>query len=349
MEIKKENGAVDIVKLIMALLVIVIHKPVFYNEFLNYISGNIICSVAVPFFFAASSYFFFRKINRDKNDNVKLLNFEKRLFKLYLIWTIIYLPCIFVKYNTGNYESLNLKLFLGQLLLTVKNFFLSTSFVHLWYVNALMLSVAIIFFLYKKLDYRAICILCVMAAIFSRSIVLFCPDDSFVSKVYGYFPEVIKKTLEEGLLFTSGGLLLSQIGAEKKKIGYGVSAAVISMILLVSFGALNFRAENKVIEILLQLLAFINASALLSVCLGIELKPSKAYGVIRKYSTLIYFSHLLMMSEVFRFLAFKTGITAFTNNNPLIYLITLTVSVIVSTLIIFLSKKEKLSFLKNLY
>lgn len=57
--VSKQYNAVDIAKLIMALLVVVIHKPLFSSDqvFANYFLGKIIAAVAVPFFFIASSFF----------------------------------------------------------------------------------------------------------------------------------------------------------------------------------------------------------------------------------------------------------------------------------------------------
>lgn len=351
MELKKENGAVDIAKIIMALLVVVIHKPIFNSDFLNYISGSVICSVAVPFFFAASSYFFFNKIDKGNDDNKSLLSFEKRLFKLYLIWTLIYLPCLFVKYNTGHYEDLSIKIFLGQMILTVKNFFLSTSFVHLWYVNALMLSVAVIYLLYRKLNYKVVFIICILIALLARIILVFCSEKSLLGTLYGYIPTVLKNSFERGILCSSCGFFLNKSSKCKSRneIKYGVVMTIASLLALIAVGVLNFISDNDALEFLLPFLAFANAAALLSVCLRVELKPSKVYVALRKYSTLIYFSHLIMMSDLFRFISFKTGITAFTDNRPLIYFITVGFAVLISTLVIWLSEKEKFKFLRNLY
>ncbi len=79
------NATIDIVKVIMAILVIGIHtEPFGFNIWLDR-GFAIITRLCVPFFFITSSYFYWLK---DKG----ALKFLKRIFLLYLIWSLIYLP-----------------------------------------------------------------------------------------------------------------------------------------------------------------------------------------------------------------------------------------------------------------
>ena len=349
MDVKKENGAVDIAKLIMAILVIIIHKPLFKSDFLGYMSGCVVCSIAVPFFFVASSYFFFLKIKNTDITNKKLFDFEKRLFKLYLIWTIIYIPCIFVKYNTDQYEMLNLKFLCGQVLLTVKNFFLSTSFVHFWYVNTLMLSVAVVFLLNKKFNYKTAAAICIMITVVSRIVSALDPETLPICRIYGMIPVVIRNSFEKGLFCTAGGLILSRVNVEKCGIVRSAALSIAALTALIINGYFTYKSGSVPVKFPLFFLAAVSSVLLMSLCLNINMKPSEKYVIVRKYSTLMYFSHLLLMSEGFRFIASKTGMEEFTESNLLIFITTVLFSVSVSTIIIALSQKEKFKFLKNLY
>ncbi len=85
MKQSKTNKAIDIVKLIMAFLVVAIHTEPFGAWFILDKGFGIITRLCVPFFFVASSYFFFRQ-------NGDPIHYLKRLFLLYLIWSVIYLP-----------------------------------------------------------------------------------------------------------------------------------------------------------------------------------------------------------------------------------------------------------------
>lgn len=82
---QKSNATVDIVKLIMAFLVVGIHTEPFGGIFWLDKGFGIITRMCVPFFFVASSYFFFRKEGNP-------FKYVKRLFLLYALWSLIYLP-----------------------------------------------------------------------------------------------------------------------------------------------------------------------------------------------------------------------------------------------------------------
>ena len=82
---QKMNGTIDIVKLLMAVLVIGIHtEPFSFNFWLD--KGFGICTrLCVPFFFVTSAYFYWRKEKSAKS-------FLSRIVLLYVIWSVIYLP-----------------------------------------------------------------------------------------------------------------------------------------------------------------------------------------------------------------------------------------------------------------
>ena len=82
---KKMNGAIDIAKILMAILVIGIHtEPFGFNFWLDKGFG-IVTRLCVPFFFVTSAYFFW---NKEKS----AMTFLKRIVLLYVVWSIIYLP-----------------------------------------------------------------------------------------------------------------------------------------------------------------------------------------------------------------------------------------------------------------
>lgn len=81
----KSNGAIDILKFVMAILVVGIHtEPFGFNIWLDWGFG-LVTRLCVPFFFTTSAYFYWLK---DKG----ALVFLKRILSLYAIWSIIYLP-----------------------------------------------------------------------------------------------------------------------------------------------------------------------------------------------------------------------------------------------------------------
>ena len=86
---KKEYRALDFSKFVAAFLVAAIHippfeeiAPVFSHEF-----QQVICRMAVPFFFVCTGYFIGEKIT-DK-DRVKKYLFH--IIKMYVWWSLLYL------------------------------------------------------------------------------------------------------------------------------------------------------------------------------------------------------------------------------------------------------------------
>jgi len=85
LDVVRNNTAIDITKLIMSFLVVAIHTEPFGFSFWLDKGFGIVTRLCVPFFFVASSYFFFSK---DRSP----LKYIKRIFTLYFIWSLIYLP-----------------------------------------------------------------------------------------------------------------------------------------------------------------------------------------------------------------------------------------------------------------
>jgi len=90
---KRQYASIDIARYVSALLVVCIHTFPFLeiSETFNTYFIHTVCRLAVPFFFTTSGFFFFRNYdleNEDVND-ARLKKALLRLFRIYLIWTII--------------------------------------------------------------------------------------------------------------------------------------------------------------------------------------------------------------------------------------------------------------------
>ena len=70
---------------------------------MNTLFSNGICRMAVPIFFLISGYLLMYRLNITKNKKEYIKNYFKRLIKLYIIWTIIYLPIIITRLITNKY------------------------------------------------------------------------------------------------------------------------------------------------------------------------------------------------------------------------------------------------------
>lgn len=128
---QKFNATFDIMKLIMAILVVGIHtEPFGFNIWLDRGFG-LFTRFCVPFFFLVSSYFFFIKhpIPIDKHS---FIHYILRLAILYLVWSIIYLP---FDINTFAHMSL---------LELLKLFLWSGNGHALWFLSAIIIGFIIL-------------------------------------------------------------------------------------------------------------------------------------------------------------------------------------------------------------
>lgn len=129
----------DLLKFIMALVIISLHSEL-SKSFEEPISDWVLNfqNLAVPIFFVLSAILFFDKVNLSENPRLSLLQFEKRVFILYAIWSIIMIP-ITLRYHNYVQEGL------FGFLLFVKDFFFDYTFLASWFLGALLVSVPIAF------------------------------------------------------------------------------------------------------------------------------------------------------------------------------------------------------------
>ena len=132
----------DVVKYIMALMVVAIHSDLFPEVLYPWLR------LAVPLFFMISSYFFFRNLQcaesaQEKNQRYR--KFIKRNFILYLFWFIVLLP-----YTLHVRQYFNDGVISGIIRFTKSLLFRST-FPASWFIQALIVSITIVFFISKKM------------------------------------------------------------------------------------------------------------------------------------------------------------------------------------------------------
>lgn len=150
---------VDVVKYIAAIMVICIHcNPIVPQEQINFFIKNVICRIAVPFFFISSAFFVRRGCNSKDN---YLKNYLKSLTKSYLAWSIVFIPIglDWIHQNlTLSGELLPFALIFG--LLHVGTYY------HLWYIPAMIFSLFFVDKLLKHISYKAVFIISILLFMF---------------------------------------------------------------------------------------------------------------------------------------------------------------------------------------
>ncbi|MDD7503851.1 MAG: hypothetical protein SPI37_03205 [Eubacteriales bacterium] len=146
----------DFAKLICAYLIVAIHCPPFLgvSSTINFYVTHVIARIAVPFFFATTAFFLFRKMKfidgkiANNISNIRCFwRYIKRNVLLYAIWSVIYLIWQIPNwYATGWWGIHVVKDYLIS-------FVLSGSFYHLWYMVSLFYGIV---FLYVMLRFIGI-------------------------------------------------------------------------------------------------------------------------------------------------------------------------------------------------
>ena len=239
-----------------------------------------------------SGYFFFRKIRRSETEEnrEKLKDYLWRIGKIYLIWTVIYLP-----YTIWNYASAG---FSWQSIFSwVRDFFLNGSYYHLWFLPAMMLGMVIVWFLYEKRGMMFTLKVSLGLYVVGYLINIYAPyweTLPYVSILYGFFQKTLV-TARDGFflapMFLSLGLLLAK--TRRVRARAAGTAFAISMVLLVGevaiYGKLGILEDLSCMFLMLIPAVFFLVDWLL--VLRVPWNPG--YRTLRQDSLLIYTSHIL--------------------------------------------------------
>ncbi len=288
----------DIAKFICAFLVIAIHTfPLIdINESANFVMVQIIARLAVPLFFVISGYLFFVKIDdqRTKNDYE---NFEKfkhtifRLLKIYIIYTIIYLPFNYLLIKDGGISSI-------EIIVCLRNLFFNGSYYHLWFLPALIFAITMIFYLKKYLKVNVILVITLLFYLIGMLLNVYqhqLPSNFLLDLYYKVF-ETSRNGLFFGCFFVSVGAFFAKrkgfiyANTLTSLIGFVVSFILLCLecFMLRSKGIMHDLASMyfMLVPCVLFLFAFL---------LSIDLKEKAIYKMLRATSLMIYVIHLVFI------------------------------------------------------
>ena len=140
----KKFDSIDLSKFIASILIVALHTDLFYdvNSTLYTLVCGGIARLGVPFFFVASSFFYFRKpVNWD---NTK--NYCKRLLILYAAWFIILLPKTVFDYFISSKYSIGITVFRF-----IRAFFVTGTFSGSWFLLSCIFC-ALFYYLISRLN-----------------------------------------------------------------------------------------------------------------------------------------------------------------------------------------------------
>lgn len=345
----------DLAKLICAVLVVMIHVDPFGEQvntnifsYLNFGLGNYLCRIAVPMFFVFSGFLLYRKTPLDKFSLKPSKKYLLNILKLYLLWSLIYFPLNLI----GILQNPNGIVF--ALALYARNFIFMGSYLHLWYLTALLFAVALIsFLLYIKLSAKKI--LCISSVCYLIGLLgdayyglisplLDVPVLGQLINIYFTLIGTVRNGLFFAFFFVALGMFLSQneipIGRKKSLLLFTASIFMLGIEVF----CLKYFNIAKDFNILL----FTVPTALFGFTYlrNLKLKDGNIYATMRKFSSLIFYGHMWVSVAVSKFanaLGFDIKAT------PIPFIITLTVTILIAAIVIKISEKKAFVWLKIFY
>lgn len=352
---ERELNYVDVMKFVFAFLIVALHKNPLtsINLDANFFIVNYIARLAVPFYFIASGYFLFRKTNYKEFDFTVILKYAWRIYKLYLIWTVIYMYPII-----KNQILINQNGIIHGILVWIRDFIFSGSYFHLWYLNATVFAVLLVgISIKKKMKVRNIIILASVfygIGLFEQAYFgLILPLEKYTC-IWSFF-EVLQKIivttrngLFEGFLFISLGMLFAYkpIKLKKKKaIGLFIISMILFFIEVIIIKKLGwFRGKDM--YIFLVPTSFL----LFHITLQIELKENSIYKELRKIGSLIFYLHMwgaIVVGKIMNCIGVAIGMEF--NNSLIRYIIIVLLTSCMAVSIRYLSNKKRFRLLNRIY
>lgn len=287
-------ACIDVAKLVAALLVVSIHtEPC--QGLAHVVLIDILARMAVPFFFVASAFFFFRKPVSER----RVSHYVKRMAVLYAFWFIVESPITFLHFFLEQGGSLPEKM-----MLLFRSFLLGSTFSGSWFLMALLISIPFLHLLSRCSVWFSLAIGTVSyVSVSLASFHLYQLSPVFRSLAFHY--EAVFGRPEFSFLVALLPCAIGRLLAEKEdavlripcKVWAGFMVASVLLLALEVFGQYRWTEVAG--------LAFdrTDASLVLPFCVGIafalllktRLHFTCDFKLLRTSSTLIYFSHFIFV------------------------------------------------------
>lgn len=342
MEKQKNYNGIDVVKLLMALCVVAIHLTPFamFGENVHFIFDKVLTRAAVPFFFCSSGFFLKMKLDRVTSNiefRTQVMKFAKRILFMYIIWTIIYLPCIIFWFKEDNETVLSF----------AQKCIFDGSYLHLWYLPSVMIAGVLAALLMRKIG--TIKSLVIAIALYTIGLL----DTSYFGLIKNSGLQSFVKLYDEIFVTTRNGvffglvfILLGFLAYEtRQKLSKSVFLLIFSIIgLFIEMCMLKNWGAARAYEGVLFTIPV--TYFLLQVAKEIKLSDKAIYKNIRTMGVLIYLSHCWVD---FTFSVLCYNILHRTFNSMIRFGYTLVITILLSVLVIKLQNHEKFKWLRKLY
>lgn len=318
MTTKQVDGAVDIMKFVCAILVVAIHTTPLAgtHERLSFGISQILARFAVPFFFVAAGYYFSKKLTTTHNKKQVLLSYLKKIFGLYLGWSLIYFFFDISELLTlYNYDIFNV------ILTYLRNFIFAWSHFHLWYLPALLFGTVVLYRGSKKHrrpKLLACSCICYLLGLLWDSYHWFLPKGTIIFDLYLLYFKLFK-TITNGVFFwmiyLSLGWYIARRSTLLSRQRSLIYASITFVFLLIEAFFLHVYSTPKDYNLYLMLLPL--TYFLFSYLVQLDPRISPFFSQqLRRYSLGIYLIHGLFL-VLYRPLLYQE--TFFSDNHSFVF------------------------------
>lgn len=348
----KSFGMIDVIKLVCALLVIVVHVPPMGNtsvpalQMVNYVTQQGIARIAVPFYFVCTGFLHFRRAGEGQQVLDASWAYVKKLLRLYLVWTVIYAPFILRDI------LLNPQGMLRGVVVALRDFLLVGSYVHLWYLHATMIAVLLVAFLLAKkvqpLRIVAYALVTYALGLMAQSWfgVIRPLEGTAVWQGLKLVQSVIATTrngLFEGFIFVALGAVLARcpIRMSTKAASVGLAASLLLLAAEVALlTKLGWIREHDYYFSLIPV-----AFCMVLLVGRVRLDNTALCARLRTVASLIFFVHIWVRGAL---MLFSGALGLGWTENAMLFVLTVVISTALAVLIEALGRTRRFAFLKKL-
>lgn len=340
MSIKKQYIGLDVVKFILAILVAMRHLiQVFFTAESrgHLLVGSWLSNLAVPTFFIISGYFLFGKIESGSKDTAVIKKYLFKIFRMYLIWSVIYLP---IEWYNWIHSGIGIR---EAVLKYVQMFFFSSSTAQLWYLPALLTACLLVWFAYS----RGMKIWQILIVSFGLLLIGYVGDNWYLNEMLSH-PTYLKLleynkyflTMRNGLFYGTFYVAVGLWFAKHTWRPNGGAAAVGAafFIGLMYYEVLRVHNTNIIITAAPAVICLFTAAS------AVAGKPRPIYRRLRAMSEWIYFSHFYF----FYFFTWTRQWNPFPMTNKSIMIMVLGAIVLFAWIVSRLSEHQSFKWLKTL-
>lgn len=337
---KKEYALIDVLKLLMAMLVMLAHicsEKVDVNPAFKLVTS--LYNFGVPFFIVCSSYFLFSKMEKQSSGEARLsyIKFSKHIGLVYLIWSLIYFSFVLRGWFVNGADSKEIFDYLHKALVF-------TTYGTIWFLPALWGGISILYFLYSKyknlnvIYLSAIVIYIIGSLGYSYRNIL---PEGFILDIYNGYDSVMCTTRNFiffayplaviGLYIALNG---DKIGGQIKNFAFMSLFGILFVIEAVVIKHFSFGANVDMGIMLLPAMYFMVTWAL-----NVNMKSSSTFIFIRNMSALIFLTQRLFITAIPSLLSSETLLSIEKIHSYLGILLYVCPTLLLSYILIILSRK----------